>query len=65
MTFREIGKSCLEFWACGVVGIVVVGQWTGAFEGMWVNTALAAVSPLLFAWLLFFAIGGLRGEPNP
>lgn len=65
MGFREIGKALRELWACIVVCLFIIADYRGDFDGTWIDTAASVASILLFAWLVFFAIGVSRGEPNP
>jgi len=63
--FRLLGKACRELWASALVGGVVIGDMMGTFDGTWFDTFLSVAAILLGVWLILFAIGVSRGEPNP
>lgn len=62
---RQIGKALRNFWAALIVGAWVVANIRGDLDGTWMDTFGEWASLLLFAWLILFAIGVSRGEPNP
>lgn len=63
--FRELGKICREPWLTVVVCGAVIGDMMGTFDGTWFDTFMSFASILLFIWLILFAIGVSRSEPNP
>lgn len=63
--FRELGKLFRELWAVVLVLILVIASFRGDLDGTWMETAMTWASLLILAWLILFAIGVYRGEPNP
>ena len=63
--FRELGKACRVLWAALLVCGAVIGDMMGTFKGTWFDTFMSFASILLFIWLILFAIGVSRSEPNP
>lgn len=63
--FRRVGKAIRELWAAVVVCLAVVSNIQGMFDDTWLSTAMNWLSLLVVMWLVFFAIGISRGEPNP
>jgi len=63
--FRELGKLFREAWAVVMVFILAIASFRGDLSGTWMETATSWGSLLLAAWLILFAIGVSRGEPNP
>lgn len=63
--FRLLGKACRELWVAVLVIGVVIADMMGTFDGTWFDTFLSFAAILLFVWLILFAIGVSRGEPNP
>lgn len=63
--FRELGKLFHELWSAVLVLILIVASLRGDLSGTWMETAMSWASLLILAWLVLFAIGVSRGEPNP
>lgn len=65
MMFRVAGKFARELWGVIVIILFVCADTSGAFDGTWIGVASDFATILIFAWLVLFAIGVSRGEPNP
>ena len=63
--FREAGKICRELWTVALACGAVIGDMMGTFDGTWFDTFMSFASILIFIWLILFAIGVSRSEPNP
>lgn len=63
--FREAGKVFHGLWMTSVVIMAVIADIQGLFEGTWLDLGMSFASILIFVWLVLFAIGVSRGEPNP
>ena len=62
---RIFGKGLRLLWATLIVCAWVVADIRGDLDGTWMDDFGNWASLLLFAWLICFAIGVSRGEPNP
>ncbi len=63
--FRRAGKIFHGLWLTSVVVMSVIADIQGLFEGTWLDLGMSFASVLIFVWLVLFAIGVSRGEPNP
>lgn len=63
--FRICGKLFRELWIAALVCGAVIGDMMGTFDGTWFDTFMSFASILIFIWLILFAIGVSRSEPNP
>lgn len=63
--FRAFGKFFRELWLVSFTIIHIIAGMMGLYEGTWVETATGIASLLIVIWLILFAIGVSRGEPNP
>lgn len=63
--FRVVGKAFRELWLVSFVVIHIIAGMMGVYQGTWVETATGIAALALMVWLVLFAIGVARGEPNP
>jgi len=62
---RQIGKCFHLAWTTLIVGAWVVADIRGDLDGTWMDDFGSWASLLILVWLICFAIGVSRGEPNP
>lgn len=63
--FRLAGRLFRELWCIVFVFIFVIASARGDLAGTWMEDAITWSSLLLLVWIVLFAIGVSRGEPNP
>lgn len=62
---RTLGKAFRSLWAALLTAAWAVADIRGDLDGTWMDTFGDWASLLILAWLICFAIGVSRGEPNP
>lgn len=63
--FRIVGKALRELWVACIAILFCIADWNNVFDGSWIGVAGDWLTLLIVGWLILFAIGVSRGEPNP